>query len=50
LNERNELVRVLYASFGEKMDQKEQNYTVSSATLLRDFLIRKGFKCADEPL
>jgi hypothetical protein len=50
LNERNELVRVLCASFGEKMDQKEQNYTVSSATLLRDFLIRKGFKCADEPL
>jgi hypothetical protein len=47
--ERNDLVRRLQTSFGKKLDQKDQNYTVSSASVLRDYLAKKGYKCSDEP-
>jgi hypothetical protein len=47
--ERDELVRSLQISFGEKMDQTDQNWIVSSATVLRDYLIKKGYKCSDDP-
>jgi hypothetical protein len=48
--ERNELVRRLQISFGKQLDQDNQNLTVSSASVLRDYLVKKGYKCSDEPL
>jgi hypothetical protein len=41
------LISKLDASFGTKLEQKNQNYTVSAATVLKDYL-NKGFKCSDE--
>ena len=35
-------------SFGKKLDQDDQNYTVSSASVLKTYLTKKGYKCADE--
>jgi hypothetical protein len=35
---------------GRKLEQKDQNFVVSSATILRDYLQKKGYKCLDEPL
>jgi hypothetical protein len=46
--ERAALIDHLNTSFGTKLDQKNQNYTVSSASVLRDYL-KKDFKCSDEP-
>jgi hypothetical protein len=48
--ERDKLVRSLQISFGDKMDAKEQPYFVSSASVLRNYLIKKGYKCSDDPL
>jgi hypothetical protein len=48
--ERAKLVRDLQISFGNKLDQKDQNFIVSSASILRDYLAKKGYKCADEPM
>ncbi|HXW25256.1 MAG TPA: hypothetical protein VEK73_10945 [Xanthobacteraceae bacterium] len=48
--QRDELIRKLQISFGKKMDQKDQNYLVSSASVLRDYLSKKGYKCSDDPL
>jgi hypothetical protein len=45
--ERARLIDMLNNGFGSKMDQKDQNYGVSSATVLRDLL--KERKCSDEP-
>jgi hypothetical protein len=42
------LISKLGDSFGAKLDQKGQNYTVSAASVLRDYL-NKDFKCSDEP-
>jgi hypothetical protein len=42
------LISELDDSFGAKLDQQNQNYTVSAAKVLKDYL-NKGFKCADEP-
>ena len=42
------LIAKLKDSFGAKLDQKNQNYTVSAASVLRDYL-NKDFKCSDEP-
>jgi hypothetical protein len=47
--ERDKLVRSLQISFGDKMERKDQDYIVSSATVLRDYLSKKGYKCSDEP-
>jgi hypothetical protein len=46
--ERTALIDRLNTSFGTKLDQKIQNYTVSSASVLRDYL-KKDFKCSDDP-
>jgi hypothetical protein len=46
--ERDELVRQINISF-KNLDAKNANYTVSSAAILRDYLARKGYKCADDP-
>lgn len=47
--ERGKLVQSLQISFGDKMNQTDQNWIVSSATVLRDYLIKKGYKCSDDP-
>jgi hypothetical protein len=47
--ERDKLARFLQIDFGAKMDQTDQNYIVSSASVLRDYLIKKGYKCSDDP-
>jgi hypothetical protein len=49
--ERDKLVRSLQISFGKKLvDQQEQNLIVSSASVLRDYLPKKGYKCSDDLL
>jgi hypothetical protein len=51
LAERGNLVRSLQISFGQKMEQKgDQGYLVGSATVLRDYLTKQGYKCSDEPM
>lgn len=42
------LISKLDESFGTKLDQKDQNYTVSAASVLKAYL-NKDFKCSDEP-
>ena len=42
------LISKLDNSFGAKLDQKGQNYTVSAASILKAYL-NKDFKCSDEP-
>jgi hypothetical protein len=48
--QRDALVQSLQISFGDKMDQTNQNYIVSSASVLRDYLTKKGYKCSDDPI
>jgi hypothetical protein len=36
-------------TFGGKLAAKDQNYTVSAAWLLKEFLSKKGYKLADDP-
>ena len=48
--QRDGLVRSLQISFGKKLDLSDQNFTVASASVLRGYLSRKGYKCSDEPL
>jgi hypothetical protein len=42
------LISKLDDSFGAKLDQKNQNYTVSAASVLKGYL-KKDFRCSDEP-
>jgi hypothetical protein len=46
--EKADLISKLNDSFGDKLDQKNQNYTVSAASVLRTYL-NKDYKCSDEP-
>ena len=46
--ERAGLISKLDDSFGAKLDQKDPNYAVSAAIVLRNYLI-KDYKCSDEP-
>jgi hypothetical protein len=46
--EKTTLTSKLDDSFGTKLEQNDQNYTVSSASVLKHYL-DKGFKCSDEP-
>lgn len=46
--ERAELIDYIDSAFGKKLDQKEPNYTVASAKVLKDAL-KKDFKCSDDP-
>jgi hypothetical protein len=48
--ERNKLVQSLQLEFGKQLDVSDQNYIVSSAAILRDYLTKKGFKCSDDAL
>jgi hypothetical protein len=46
--ERQKLIQSLKSSFGSKLSAKNQNYTVSAASVLLSYL-QKDFKCSDEP-
>jgi len=46
--ERAKLLADLADNFGSKLDEPDQNYTVSAAKLVKDGLL-KNFKCSDEP-
>ena len=46
--EREKLLHTLKAAFGKKLEQKNQNYGVSSASVLKAYLT-KDYKCSDEP-
>jgi hypothetical protein len=46
--ERAKLIHDLKIEFGTKLDQKNPNYTVSSARVLKGYLL-KDFKCSDDP-
>jgi hypothetical protein len=46
--ERTELLRYLDAGFGQKLDDKNANYLVGSAALLK-VLLTKNYRYADEP-
>jgi len=46
--ERQQLILSLKNSFGSKLSAKNQNYTVSAASVLLSYL-QKDFKCSDEP-
>lgn len=46
--ERQNLIEKLDTDFGSKLDQKNQNYTVSAASVLKTYLL-KDFKTSDEP-
>jgi hypothetical protein len=46
--ERQKLIHDIKATFGSKLSAKNQNYTVSTASVLLSYL-QKDFKCSDEP-
>lgn len=46
--EKADLISELDTAFGKKLEEKDQNYIVSSASVLKGYL-NKDFKCADEP-
>lgn len=46
--ERKKLIEDLDLDFGTKLDQKDQNYIVGAASVLKGYLL-KDFKCSDEP-
>ena len=43
------LIDSLNSWFGASMDDKNQNWTVSSASVLKSYLTEKGYKYTDEP-
>jgi len=46
--ERDTLVHQISISF-KRLDAKDESYPVSAATVLWEYLARKGYRCADEP-
>jgi hypothetical protein len=46
--ERSKLISDVNSDFGAKLDQKDSNYTVGSAKLLKELLL-KDYKCSDDP-
>jgi TonB family protein len=46
--ERATLIEHLTNAFGPKLDQTDQDYVVSAASVLKTYLL-KGFKCSDDP-
>jgi len=47
--ERDDLVRQIKLTFGDKLNQHDQNWIVSAASVLEFYLEHKGYKCSDEP-
>jgi hypothetical protein len=46
--ERAKLIDELTGAFGSKLDQKDQNFTVSAASVLKAYFL-KDYKCSDQP-
>jgi len=46
--ERDDLVHQISISF-KRLDAKDESYPVSAATVLWEYLARKGYRCADDP-
>jgi len=46
--ERAKLINDVNGYFGQKLNQKDQNYTVSTASVLKAYFL-KDYKCSDEP-
>jgi hypothetical protein len=46
--QRADLLKTIADDFGTKLDEKNQNYTVGAASVLRDYLL-KDYKCSDDP-
>jgi hypothetical protein len=46
--ERKKVLDDLNIDFGAKLDQKNQNYTVTAASILKSYLL-KDFKSSDDP-
>ena len=44
-----ELLNYLNSSFGSSLNAKHQNWTVSSASVLKSYLLEKGYKFSDDP-
>jgi hypothetical protein len=47
--ERDDLAHRIQSRFGNKLAQQDQNYLVSAASVLEFYLLKKGYKCSDEP-
>lgn len=47
--ERAELIDGIRTIFGDKLNQHDQNYIVSAASVLEFYLEKKGYKASDEP-
>jgi len=48
-SERDALLSRINSGFGSKLDAKNQNWTVSAAWVLREYITKKGYKLADDP-
>ena len=48
-DERKRLIDQLNGSFGDKLNEAKQNWTVSVASVLRDALVNTTYKSADDP-
>jgi hypothetical protein len=46
--ERAKLIHEIEREFGDKLKQDSQNYTVSTASVIKSYL-EKDYKCSDEP-
>jgi hypothetical protein len=46
--EREKLIADITNDFGPKLDEKDQNFTVSAASVLKTYLL-KDYKCSDDP-
>jgi hypothetical protein len=47
--ERDDLIHQIKLAFGDKLNQHDQNWIVSAASVLDFYLEKKGYKAADEP-
>jgi hypothetical protein len=47
--ERDDLAQQIKLGFGDKLNQNNQNWIVSAASVLEFYLEKKGYKCSDEP-
>jgi hypothetical protein len=47
-SERDDLVQGIKLAFGDKLNQHDQNWIVSAASVLEFYLEKKGYKCSDE--
>jgi hypothetical protein len=47
--ERDDLVHQIKLAFGDKLNQHDQNWIVSAASVLKFYLEKKGYKGSDEP-